>query len=178
MSKVVFLDRDGVINVDHRFVGTLDKWEWIPGSIGAMKQLQDAGFELTVVTNQSGIGLDYYTLEDMHALHEMMEVELAKTGVKLAHIAYCAHAPEDECNCRKPALGMVRQIEEVIGPINYTNSWTIGDKEKDVLLGQAAGTKTALIPSEYWNEENLKVKPDMIVASLAEFANAIVGSKS
>lgn len=174
-KRVIFLDRDGTLNVDHGYVNEQEMWEWIPGSINACKQLQDGGYTLAVVTNQSGIAHGMYTEEDMHELHRYMTEELEKNGVHLAMIAYCPHArSQTDCECRKPNIGMAKQIEAKIGEIDYENSWTIGDKEADLLFGKNAGTKTALIRSKYWEEGKLAQQPDMIVDSLKEAAERIV----
>ncbi len=175
-SKVIFLDRDGTLNVDHGYVHTQEMGEWIPGAIDACKKLQDTGYVLAVITNQSGIAHGLYTLEDMHALHKFMEQELEEHGVHLAFIAFCPHSrSQGECDCRKPGIGMAKQIEAKVGEIDYAASWTIGDKEADLIFGKTAGTKTALIRSQYWQEGNLSAKPDLIVDSLQEAAKIIVG---
>lgn len=175
-KKVVFLDRDGTINKDREHVYLIEHWEWSPGAIEALRQLQDAGYTLTVITNQTGIGHGYYTLEDMHWLNDYMQSELKKAGVQLAVIAFCPHRKDAGCDCRKPGIGMARQIEAKIGPIDYVVSWTIGDKMKDVGFGRGVGTKTALIRSEYWVEADLDGnRPNLIVDSLADFAQRVVG---
>lgn len=174
-QKVIFLDRDGTLNVDHGYVNEREMWEWIPGSIDACKQLQDAGYTLAIVTNQSGIAHGMYTEQDMLELHEYMEGQFAKHGVRIAMIAFCPHARnQTECDCRKPKIGMAMQIEAKIGEIDYANSWIVGDKEADLLFGKNAGTKTALIRSKYWEEGKLTQQPDMIVSSLREAAEKIV----
>ncbi len=174
-KKVVFLDRDGTLNVDHGYVNEAEQWEWIPGAIEACKKLQGAGYTLAVVTNQSGIGHGIYTEEDMHALHRLMERDLAEQGVHLDAIAYCPHNRDTgDCDCRKPKLGMAKQIEAKIGDIDYANSWTVGDKDKDILFGKNAGTKTIIIRSKYWEEGALPAKPDAIVDSLQEAAEIIL----
>lgn len=173
-KKVIFLDRDGTLNVDHGYVNEAKNWQWVPGAIEACKMLQDAGYILTIVTNQSGIAHGMYTEEDMHKLHRFMEEELERQGVHLAVIAYCPHGRDQEdCDCRKPHIGMAKQIEGKIGDIDYANSWTIGDKDKDLLFGKNAGTKTAIIRSKYWEEGKLPVESDLIVDSLKEAADHI-----
>lgn len=169
MSKrVFFLDRDGVINADHGYVYRREEWQWLPHVFEALKKLQEAGFKLAIITNQSGIGEGYYTKEDMERLHVWMLEELKKEGITIAAIGYCPHAARDNCNCRKPKRGMIDQIAEKIGEIDFAQSWVIGDKEKDVELGKTIGAKTALIRSRYWKEEELTHKPDLIVGSLLE----------
>lgn len=175
-KNVIFLDRDGTLNVDHGYVNEAKDWEWVPGAIEACKKMQDAGYSLAIVTNQSGIAQGLYTEENMHALHDFMTEELEKHGVFLDAIAYCPHSRSvSECDCRKPAIGMAKQIEAIIGEIDYANSWMIGDKEADLLFGKNAGTKTAIIRSTYWKEGELTMEPDMIVGSLKEAAEIIGG---
>lgn len=174
MDKVVFLDRDGTINVDTgEPVFLREHWEWTPNAIDALRTLQDSGYKLAVVTNQTGIGVNLYTEEQMQELHNWMDEELQKNGVKLAGIEYCPHVPNSGCGCEKPDTGMFDRLKLVLGEVGVKNSWTIGDKEKDLLFGKNVGTKTALIRSKYWNESELSLKPDVIVDSLYEAAHHI-----
>ncbi|HLD25470.1 MAG TPA: D-glycero-beta-D-manno-heptose 1,7-bisphosphate 7-phosphatase [Candidatus Andersenbacteria bacterium] len=174
MNKVIFLDRDGTINVDHRYVYKIDDWEFIAQAPAALKKLQQAGYKLAIVTNQSGIGRGYYTLADMQRLHEHMKKALREFGVEIDALAFCPHDPDLHCDCRKPAAGMGKQIEQQLGEIDYVHSWMIGDKERDVTFGQAIGAQTALITSGYWQPEMLTVPPDLIVASLEDFAAQVL----
>jgi D-glycero-D-manno-heptose 1,7-bisphosphate phosphatase len=173
MHKVIFLDRDGTINVDHGYVHEIAKWQFTDRAPQALKKLQDAGYTLAVITNQSGIARKYYSEAAMNTLHDHMLRELAQQGVEIAAIAFCPHDRDSTCDCRKPSPGMARQIEEKIGPIAYGESWTIGDKEADVGFGKNIGTKTALIQSTYWQPEKLTQQPDMIINSLYEFAENV-----
>lgn len=173
MKKVVFLDRDGTINVDHGYVHEIDKFEFTHGAQEALKSLQSQGYVLAIVTNQSGIAAGYYKVSEMETLHDYMTSELAKVGVKIDVIAYCPHGRDGDCDCRKPGIGMIEQIEGRLGDIDYARSWTIGDKEADMMMGKAAGTKTALVASRYWQEEELTAKPDLMVKSLWEFAEGL-----
>lgn len=172
-TKVIFLDRDGTINVDHGFVYLTEAWEFCVQAPEAMKMLQEAGYTLTIITNQSGIAHGLYTEGQMQAVHEYMKQELAKTGVTITAVGVCPHGQDSMCDCRKPKIGMAQQIEKQIGPIDYAQSWTIGDKIKDLEFGKNAKTRTALIRSTYWREAELKQEPDLIVDSLYEFAVAI-----
>jgi len=173
-KKVVFLDRDGTINVDSGFVCRREDWEWIPGAREGMKKLQEAGFLLAVVTNQSGIGHGLYAETDMRKLHKYMEGELARAGVKLTAVFYCPHRRDGNCGCRKPATGMIEQAERLLGPIDYGQSWVIGDKIADMEMGKNRGMKTALIRSRYWQESDIDKQPDVVVDSLLEVAERIV----
>ena len=176
MTKVIFLDRDGTINVESEkgYVDKISEWQFTPQAPEALTTLQAAGYALVVITNQSGIARRLYTEEDMNHLHEHMEEQLAKEGVKLAAVAFCPHDRNSICDCRKPNIGMAQQIEQKIGAIDYANSWTIGDKVADIGFGKNAGTKTALIRSKFWSESDVSETPDMIVDSLYDFARRII----
>ena len=177
-KKVVFLDRDGTINVDSGFVCQWEDWEWIAGAREGMKRLQEAGFLLAVVTNQTGIGHGLYTEEDMQKVHKHMEGELVREGIKLAAVFYCPHRRDGGCGCRKPATGMIEQAERLLGPIDYEQSWMIGDKVADVEMGKRKGMRTALIRSHYWQEDDIDKQPDIVVDSLLEAAERIVTSEA
>ena len=174
MTKVIFLDRDGTINVDHGYVHAIKDWQFVPGAIEGLQQLQAAGYTLTIITNQSGIAQDMYTMQDMEALHEFMHTELSKQGIIIAVTAFCPHGRDSSCDCRKPKTGMATQIEVKLGPIDYQDSWTIGDKTADLIFGHTLGTKTALVRSRYWQESDLKIAPTIQVDSLHEAAQYIV----
>lgn len=176
MKRVVFLDRDGTLNVDHGYVYRIEDWQWQLQAIAALKDLQSKGFVLAVVTNQSGIGHGLYTKKQMQALHAYMEKELAAAGVQLEAIAYCPHRRDGGCDCRKPKLGMIRDIEKKLGAIDYPASWMIGDKLVDVRLGQMIGTHTALVRSRYWTDFEDILPPDIVVDSLAEAAAVITNT--
>jgi len=177
-TKVIFLDRDGTINVDSGFVHSKQHFHFAPGAQEALKRLQEAGFILAVVTNQSGIGHGFYTEEDMHELHRHMVEELAEEGVSLAKIAYCPHRRDGNCDCRKPKRGMIDQVAAEVGEIDYEQSWVIGDKLSDTQMGKEVGAKTALIKSEYWGEADLEEgRPDVVVDDLAQAAGKIIGGR-
>lgn len=171
--KVIFLDRDGTINIDHGYVFEVARWQLIDRTVEALQQLRKAGYSLAIITNQSAIGSGKYTEEDMHALHEYMTQQLTAEGVTIDVIAYCPHARDAGCLCRKPGTGMATTVEAALGSIDYAASWTVGDKEADVGFGQAKGMQTALIRSRYWSPETLQVQPTLMVDSLWEFAQYV-----
>ncbi len=96
MFKAVFLDRDGVINIDKNYVYKREDLEFIPGSIDALKKLQGIGFKLIIITNQSGIGREYYTEKQYEKFRKEFHKQLKKEGVKIDAEYYCKHAPEDK----------------------------------------------------------------------------------
>ncbi|MBI1833737.1 MAG: HAD family hydrolase [Candidatus Andersenbacteria bacterium] len=174
MQKVVFLDRDGTLNIDPGTPVFLpEHWEWHDKVFEALRLLQDAGYVLAVVTNQTGIGHKLYTEEQMAELHRFMLKELEEKGLDIAVVAYCPHHREENCDCRKPNIGMAKQVEKKIGTIDYASSWMIGDKVADFEFGRNIGAKTTLIRSQYWTEDTLTAQPDLIVDSLFEAAQHI-----
>lgn len=179
MRKVIFLDRDGTLNVDRGYLFRISDWEFCSGAIDALHLFRRADFAVAVVSNQSGVARGYYSRDDVDALHRWVAEQLASQGPRVDHFAYCPHGPDDHCACRKPGTLLARQIEAESGwTIDYSESWTIGDKESDVRFGVALGMRTALLRSRYWNERELLVTPDFIGDSLLEAARFIVPNSS
>ena len=146
MTSAVFLDRDGVINVDHGYVSTWEQFEFLAGVPEALRELQDAGYLLIVVSNQSGIGRGYYSECDLHTLNQAIAEHLSNTaGVTLSGFYHCPHHPTEaegefrqQCDCRKPAPGMIQQAALDHG-IDVKTSLLVGDKDSDIEAGRAAG---------------------------------------
>lgn len=144
-KRAAFLDRDGVINVDHAYVHEIENFDWVPGVLEAARRLHDAGFELVVVTNQSGIGRGYYTEADFEKLTAWMKARFAEAGAPLAGVYFCPHHPEKalpayrtDCGCRKPEPGMLLKAVEELG-LDPERSVMFGDKPGDCTAGKRAG---------------------------------------
>ena len=144
MHRAVFLDRDGVINEDFGYVGSLDRFHFIDGIFEALQILQSRGFLLIVVTNQSGIARGYYSLQDFFALSRYMLQELSKRGIAIKEIFYCPHHPDEGCSCRKPNPGMIMKASKKYD-IDLANSWMVGDKPSDIEAGMRAGIKNLVL---------------------------------
>lgn len=146
MAKIaVFLDRDGVINQDTGYVSCIDDFHFIDGAIEALQLLKKKGYSLVVVTNQSGIARGYYSEEQFMQLTEWMDWSLADRDVDLDGIYYCPHHPtageapyRQECNCRKPAPGMLLDAARELD-IDLAASYIVGDKAADMQAARAAG---------------------------------------
>ena len=144
-TAAVFLDRDGVINVDSGYVGDWDSFVFLPGVIEALRTLCQTEYALVIVTNQSGIGRGFYTEEDFHNLTERMCNELSRHGVSIAGVYFCPHLPEatlsryrKTCDCRKPQPGLIhRAVKEL--DIDLARSAMVGDKDSDMEAALAAG---------------------------------------
>ncbi len=124
--KVVFLDRDGTINVDRGFVHRIEDWEFVPSATEALMLLRNAGFQLAVVTNQSGIGAKLYTASEVERLHAHMCQELEAVGLELDVVAFCPHSQDDNCDCRKPRVAMAQVVAAKLAHlIDYINVGTV-----------------------------------------------------
>ncbi|BDY05585.1 D-glycero-beta-D-manno-heptose 1,7-bisphosphate 7-phosphatase [Ferrimonas sp. YFM] len=150
VRKAVFLDRDGVINLDHGYVHKIDEFEFVPGSLEACARLYKAGYQLVVVTNQSGIARGYYTEEQFHTLSQWMSERFAEAGAPLLGVYFCPHHPEKglpqyigECQCRKPNPGMLLQAAQE-HDLDVASSVMVGDKPGDVEAGRNAGVATCI----------------------------------
>ncbi len=145
MNKLVILDRDGVINEDSdNYIKSPEEWIPIPGSIEAIATLNQAGFIVAVATNQSGIARGYYDVATLEAMHQKFLNLVKQAGGTIAHIAFCPHGPKDNCNCRKPKIGMVEEIEKVTG-LSARGGWFVGDKWADIQCGLNAGCQPILV---------------------------------
>ena len=143
-SDWVVLDRDGVINQDSdAYIKTVDEWLPIEGSLEAIARLTKAGVKVAVATNQSGIGRGYYSEQTLHDMHRKMSTLLAELGGKVNLIVYCPHEPSADCDCRKPADGLIRQIEAVAGDL--AGAWMIGDSLRDLEAGLSRGLTPVLV---------------------------------
>lgn len=140
MNKAVFLDRDGTINVEKNYLYKIEDFEFLPGVVDALRELQRAGYMLIIVTNQSGIGRGYYTEEDFQCLNDWMISTLKQQGVIIADVYFCPHLPDaevelyrKECSCRKPKLGMYQKAILDYN-IQLSKSYAIGDKIRDCAI--------------------------------------------
>src|SRR5262245_13830266 len=111
LLKVVILDRDGVINRDSdQFIKTPDEWRPIPGSLEALARLNHAGYRVVVGTNQSGVGRGLFEMAMLNAIHDKMHRALALAGGRIDAVFYCPHTADADCDCRKPRVGMLKDI--------------------------------------------------------------------
>ena len=143
-KKAVFLDRDGVINKEKDYLYKKEDFEFIDGVFEACRYFQEIGYQLVVVTNQSGISRGYYQEEDFHKITKWMLEQFESQNIKILDVLFCPHGPESTCNCRKPKPGMLLEAKEKY-KIDMKNSWMIGDKEADVSAANAAGIKNTIL---------------------------------
>lgn len=148
MLKTVFLDRDGIINENigmHRYVENWEQFRILPGVEDSIKKLNEAGYQIIVVTNQSGIARGILSKECVDDLHGRLRTHIEQSGGKIDAIYMCPHK-EGECNCRKPQIGLFLQAERDF-IIDKKRSWMVGDSETDVEAGESYGVRTILTKS-------------------------------
>ena len=164
-NRAVFLDRDGTMAKDVHYCRRPEDFKLFPNTAKAIKLLNEHGFKVIVVTNQSGIARGYFTKETLAQIHEKMKSDLAKEGAWIDGIYYCPHHPDDNCDCRKPKPKLVLQAVRE-RDIELKHSFVVGDLEMDVGLGKAVGCKTILLRDS--PQEDMSISPDYIVSDLLE----------
>lgn len=178
MNRVVLLDRDGVINEDSEaHIKSPAEWIPLPGSPEAIARLNRAGYQVWVVTNQSGLGRGYFTEEDLAAIHDKMRATLADAGAELAGIRVCPHAPDEGCACRKPAAGLVRAIEAELNQ-TLTDIPLVGDSLRDLECARAHGCRPVLVRTGK-GEDTLGERPAELAQvavhdNLADFVDSLL----
>jgi len=144
MNRAVFLDRDGTIIEEKEYLSDPDRIVLFPGAAQALNRLQDAGFKLLIVTNQSGIGRGYYTVEDMHRVNTRLVAELERYRVRFEKIYFAPEAPEQPSRGRKPSPQFLFDARDEFG-IDLSQSYMIGDKLIDLECGWNAGVKGSIL---------------------------------
>ena len=173
-KKAIFLDRDGTICEDVNYLARPEQLKLFPFAAEAVRLLNENGFIVILITNQSGIARGFFDENALREIHEKLVSELAEQNAKLDAIYFCPHNSVDNCACRKPKTGMIEQATKDFS-IDLKNSWMIGDKAIDVETGFRAGTKTALVLTGYGQKDiqQLEREPDIIAESLFETVKKI-----
>ena len=180
--KIVFLDRDGVINKypgDTKYVTSLNEFELLPGALEAIKKLTKDEYKIFVISNQAGISKGIYSQEELDKITNSMIKKIESKSGSVQEVMYCIHQDEDNCSCRKPKTGSIKKAIESLGlkSFDFSRSFFVGDTIRDIKTGKSAGCKTILVFSgkeKKENEKNWEVKPDYQVENLLEAANLIL----
>jgi len=184
-QKVVFLDRDGVINKEVNLLYKPEQLKLIFGVEGAVKQLNNSDYLMVVVTNQPVVARGLCTEEDLREIHKKLETLLGRHGAFINRIYYCPHHPDKgypeenkkykiKCNCRKPKIGMLLQAEKDLN-ISKEESFMIGDTTTDIQTGKNYGIQTILVNTGYKGlDKKFSVKPDYIFQNLKEAVNYLL----
>ena len=182
-DKYIFLDRDGVINRDSSdYIKRWEDFEFLPGSLEALKKLTVAGYRIIVITNQSIIGRGWVPPAVLEDIFARMRAKIEAAGGRIHDIFFCPHAPDEGCNCRKPAIGLITRAAETYG-IDIAATPMVGDSAKDIQCAKAAGCKTAILVKtgnyaaacKALAENNLAA--DATVHNLLQAVNRLLGSR-
>lgn len=178
MNRAVFIDRDGTIARDVPYCSRPEDFELLPGAAEGIKVLNDHGFKVVVVTNQSGIARGYFAEEMLVKIHDKMHKELANHGARVDAIYYCPHHPDDNCDCRKPKPKMLFQAASDFN-IDLRLSYVIGDSDMDAEMGKRAGCKAAFIVEQSEKGQQQGNRPtNSITKSLQDAVKRIINHES
>ena len=175
-SKAVFLDRDGTIIEDAGYINSPDQIKFIPGSIEAIKKLNQAGYKVVIISNQAGVARGLLTEDMLQTIDKVIHRQILNGGGHIDASYYCPHHPEhgvypykQVCECRKPHPGLIKRAVREKN-IELTGSFMVGDKSSDVETGRNVGIKTVFVRTGHGRneEKNLKGKPDHIANNLPE----------
>lgn len=161
LRPAVFLDRDGTINLEKNFLYRIEDFEYLDGAIEGLKQLQNWGYLLVIITNQSGIARGYFSEDDYKKLTEWMLSDLNAEGIYMEQVYYCPHHPAGKikkytrnCNCRKPKTGLFYQAAEELA-IDLSNSIAIGDKLRDLEICNETEVKGILLSETFIRQKGI-----------------------
>lgn len=182
MLKLIFIDRDGVINKDpggwteFNYVTEPGQLKFIPGSLKALALLNRHRVRVVIVSNQAGVGKGYFTKEMLANVNSRLLAEIGKAGGRVEEACYCIHRDEDNCRCRKPKPGM---LEAALGKYRVAarDTFIIGDSRVDCMAGHAAGMKTVAVLSGKATGDEIRkwpVRPDYIFKDLLEAVEWII----
>ena len=177
--SAVLLDRDGTINEEVEYLSGPEELKLFPGTARAIRLLNENGFLMIVISNQSGIGRGYFTEKNLEKVHRKLQDKLAEEGAFVDAIYYCPHRPDEACDCRKPQPGLIMRAAGAF-KLDLRSSYTVGDKLSDIEMGRRAGCRTILVLTGYGKEtrQRLKsVKPDFVASDLFSAVNWILQRK-
>ena len=181
-DKVVFLDRDGVINRDSpAYIKSWAEFDFLPGSLVALRRLTAAGFTLIILSNQSAVNRGMLSLETLLDMHRRLQADVAAAGGCIADIFFCPHRPEEGCACRKPLPGLLRQACRQHG-IDPSQTIMIGDSVKDIECARNAGCAAAILVKTRNGMKALKILAhrgisiDFVAEDLADASDWILAA--
>lgn len=159
MKKIFFIDRDGVINKEIGYLHEISKFEFQDGVFSSLRYILSKGYEIIIITNQSGISRGIYNINDFHLLNDWMLRKFKEHDIEILDVFFCPHGPYDNCHCRKPKNGMFLEAKAKY-KIDIENSWVVGDKETDILWGINCNIKNLILvrSGHKIDEENSKAK--------------------
>lgn len=187
MTKAVFLDRDGTINEEMGYINHVSRFKIFDYVPQAIKLLNEAGYKVIVVTNQSGVARGYFSEELVNKLHQSLIENAKESSAEIDKIYYCPHHPTEglgkyrlDCECRKPKTGMIEKARREFN-LDMSSSYLIGDRYKDIVFGKKTGLHSIMVLTGYGRGEytyqrgSWKIRPDHISENLLEAAKYIKG---
>jgi D-glycero-D-manno-heptose 1,7-bisphosphate phosphatase len=173
MHKVVFIDRDGVINKDlWKYVEHWGEFEFLPGVLDSLKKLTDEGYEINIISNQGGIGDGIFSESALEDINMNMVEAVRRHGGRIAKTYYCVHSKKAGCECRKPKIGLFEQAFKDFPYLVKPETFFIGDKASDMKAGRDFGVRTIMVMTGYGEREkgnlNDDIMPDYFAADLSE----------
>ena len=176
--QLVMLDRDGVINHDSPdYIKHAGKRYPIDGSIDAIAKLSQAGIVVSIATNQAGIGRGLFAEEALDGIHKSLLKEVNAAGGTITHMAFCPHHPDERCQCRKPAPGMLIQLGRVTG-LSIVGQPFVGDSERDVEAANAAGSMPIIVRTGNGVKTARKYPRVQAFDDLATFADCVITNRT
>ena len=190
MNKAVFLDRDGTVNEEVGYLTDLEKLRLIPGAGSAIRLMNEAGFKVILVTNQSGVARGYFSERLVHEAHARLGEMLRADGARIDAVYFCPHHPVAgtshytmDCECRKPKTGLIdRAVKDFL--IDRQHSYMVGDKWSDVELGQRAKVHSVLVESGFAHDDPGNKRPDgvrdpdFLARDITEATSWIIGRET
>ncbi len=177
--KVVFLDRDGVINKypgDRLYVTSLRRFKFLPNARKAVALLTKKGFRIFVASNQAGVGKGAYSRKTLDRITAKMLVDIEQAGGRIDKVYYCTHRKEARCACRKPKPGLLKQAAREF-KLNLKNVYFIGDTMRDIFTAYSAGCKSILVltgKEKRKNRKNWEAKPEFVFKDLLAAAKFLI----
>jgi len=179
MDRVIFIDRDGVINFhpgDYKYVTRREDFKFLPRAKEALAMLYKSGYKIFIVSNQAGVSKGLYSEKDLEAITDVLLEGVNSAGGRIEDVFYCTHTDAENCSCRKPKTGL---IEKALARVktDIARTFFIGDSIRDVKTGRAAGCKTILVLSgkeSLENKDRWEEQPDYVVGDLFEAAQLVM----
>lgn len=184
-NQLVILDRDGVINRDSvDFVKSPDEWIPLKGSLEAIARLSQAGYEVVIITNQSGVGRGLLSADKLGQIHGRMIELVRQLGGQIQTILFCPHHPKDGCECRKPLSGMYSELGDRLG-LSFKGVYSIGDSVRDLQAAKSAGAVPVLVKTgngkkslkTIAKQADLELGETLVFDNLAGFVDALLAKE-
>ena len=185
--KIIFLDRDGVINrypgYGH-YVTRIKDFHFLSGTCEAIRRLTQRGYRIFIISNQAGVSRGVYTKEKLNQITRFMLQKIARSGGRIKKVFYCTHTPDKNCDCRKPKIGSFKKAFRALGQslTEAKHSFFIGDTQSDIEAGHRAGCKTILVLSGKKHERRdvrrWPIKPDYITQNLLKAVRIVENENS